>query len=185
MTSEDVIHCFFVPAFRIKADVLPGRYTTVWFEADQDRHATTCSAREYCGTKHSGMIGDGHRDGAGRLPGVARRRGVGGLAGRAGAEDVPGPGLHHRATGATRQGRGPSLEGVFGSKVPLDDGQTVVADEAYIRESILSPTREDRGRLPAVMPTFQGLVSEEQLLTLHRVHQVAEGTGEPAGLRSK
>lgn len=163
-TSEDVIHSFFVPAFRIKADVIPGRYRTIWFNATKvGRYHLFCS--QYCGTRHSEMRGE--------VIVMTPEDYQAWLAG--GASDVPmasqgqktfqdlSCATCHRPDG---QGRGPSLVGVYGSTVPLDNGQTVVADAAYIRESILSPTAKIVAGYQPIMPTFQGLVSEEQLLTL-------------------
>jgi cytochrome c oxidase subunit 2 len=164
-TSEDVIHSFYVPAFRLKADVLPGRYTTLWFNATRvGRYHLFCT--EYCGTKHSGMIGT--------IVVMTPTEYQAWLAG-GGGEDVPlaaqgqkvfqdlSCSTCHRSDG---QGRGPALEGVYGSKVLLDNGQTVVADDAYVRESILSPSAKIVAGYQPIMPTFQGLVSEEQLLAL-------------------
>ena len=163
-TSEDVIHSFYVPAFRLKADILPGRYTTLWFDATRvGRYHLFCS--EYCGTRHSAMTGT--------IVVMTPTDYQAWLAG--GKEDVPlaaqgqkafqdlSCSTCHRPDG---QGRGPSLEGVYGSKVLLSTGQTVLADDAYVRESILSPTAKIVAGYQPIMPTFQGLVSEEQLLAL-------------------
>jgi cytochrome c oxidase subunit 2 len=163
-TSEDVIHSFFVPAFRLKADVIPGRYTTLWFNATKiGRYHLFCA--EYCGTKHSGMIGT--------IIVMAPPQYEAWLAGGGGEGSMSSQGQKafqdlacitcHRADG---QGRGPVLDGVYLSKVSLDNGQIVVADEAYIRESILSPSAKIVAGFQPIMPTFQGLVSEEQLLAL-------------------
>jgi len=167
-TSEDVIHSFFVPAFRLKADVLPGRYTTLWFNATRTgRYHLFCA--EYCGTKHSGMLGTiivmrpaeyqawlGGGGGEGSSPASLASQG------QKAFQDLACI-TCHRSDG---QGRGPVLEGVFGSRVPLASGEAVVADDAYIRESILSPSAKVVAGFQPLMPTFQGLVSEEQLLTL-------------------
>jgi cytochrome c oxidase subunit 2 len=164
-TSEDVIHSFFVPAFRLKADVIPGRYTTLWFNATRvGRYHLFCS--EYCGTKHSGMIGT--------IIVMEPSEYQTWLAGGGEAEtSLAAQGLKtfqdlacitcHRADGL---GRGPVLEGIFGRNVALTDGRAVIADEAYLRESILSPSAKVVVGYQPVMPTFQGLVSEEQLLAL-------------------
>ncbi len=163
-TSEDVIHSFFVPAFRLKADVIPGRYTTLWFNATKPgRYHLFCA--EYCGTKHSGMIGtivvmeqDDYQ------AWLAGGGGEGSLAsqGQKAFQDLACITCHR----SDAQGRGPVLDGLFGSRVSLASGQTAVADEAYIRESILSPTAKVVAGFQPIMPTFQGLVSEEQLLAL-------------------
>ena len=121
MTSEDVIHDVFVPAFRIKADVLPGRYTQLWFQATRSgRYQLFCA--EYCGTQHSGMIGEVIVDGSARLPNLAggrRSRRVARLGRR---EAVRGPGCNtcHRADS---RGRGPVLQGMFGTDRQLQGGR--------------------------------------------------------------
>jgi cytochrome c oxidase subunit 2 len=184
-TSEDVIHSFYVPAFRVKADVLPGRYTTLWFNATKTgRFHLFCA--EYCGTKHSGMIGS--------VVVMEPDEYQAWLAGGAAEGSLASQGQKlfqdlacitcHRADA---QGRGPVLEGVYGARVSLADGQTVVADDAYIRESILSPSAKVVAGFQPIMPTFQGLVSEEQLLALieyvkslkARVQPVNERPGGP------
>lgn len=163
MTTEDVIHSFYVPAFRIKGDVVPGRYTTTWFEATKPgRYYLFCA--EYCGTNHSGM--------GGYVVVMEPTDYQAWLAG--GATDSPasqgqkifqslGCATCH---GADEQGRGPMLQGLFGKQVQLDNGGTVVADEAYIRESILNPRAKTVAGFQQIMPTYQGQVSEEQLLNL-------------------
>jgi cytochrome c oxidase subunit 2 len=163
-TSEDVIHSFFVPAFRLKADVIPGRYTTLWFNATtRGRYHLFCA--EYCGTKHSGMIGT--------IVVMEPSEYQAWLSGSASEGSLASQGQKlfqdfacitcHRSDA---QGRGPNLEGVFGSRVELNGGQVLAADEAYIRESILSPSAKVVAGFQPVMPTFQGLVSEEQLIAL-------------------
>jgi cytochrome c oxidase subunit 2 len=163
-TSEDVIHDFFVPAFRIKADVLPGRYVTIWFHATKPgRYRIFCA--EYCGTRHSGMTGqvvvmepaEYQTWLSGGVP-------EGSLA-SAGAklfQDLACNTCHR----PDAQGRGPVLEGLFGKTVTLQSGETVTVDEAYVRESILQPAAKVAQGFQPIMPTFQGLVSEEQLLEL-------------------
>jgi len=164
MTSEDVIHDFFVPAFRVKADVLPGRYTTVWFQATKPgRYHLFCA--EYCGTKHSGMIGqvvvmDPSEYQTWLSGGVPE----GSLA-AAGAKlfaDLACNTCHR----SDAQGRGPVLEGLFGKSVTLQNGESVVVDEDYVRRSILTPSAQIASGFQPIMPTFQGLVTEEQLLEL-------------------
>jgi len=164
LTSEDVIHDFFVPAFRVKADVLPGRYTSVWFQpTTPGRYHLFCA--EYCGTKHSGMIGEvvvmEPSEYQTWLSGGAPE---GSLA-SAGAKlfaDLACNTCHR----ADAQGRGPGLEGLFGKSVQLQNGETVTVDEAYVRESILTPSAKITAGFQPIMPTFQGLVTEEQLLAL-------------------
>jgi cytochrome c oxidase subunit 2 len=164
MTSEDVIHDFFLPAFRVKQDVLPGRYTTLWFEATKSGVFPLYCA-EYCGTQHSGMIG--------RIivlePAEFEKWLSGGATGLSmvdmGASLFQRFGCHtcHRDGGTSQ---GPSLTGLFGKTVKLQDGNTVLADENYIRESILDPRAKIVTGYQPIMPTFKGLVSEEGILQL-------------------
>jgi cytochrome c oxidase subunit 2 len=164
MTTEDVIHSFFVPAFRTKMDVVPGKYSTVWFEATTPgRYHIFCA--EYCGTSHSGMIGwvyvmeaPDYQD---WLSG-----GASGLSLAATGEKLfqqLACNTCHKTDGT---GRGPALEGVFGKEVKLQDGGTVTADDSYLRESILNPRAKVVAGYQTIMPTFQGQVTEEQLLEL-------------------
>jgi len=164
MGSEDVIHSFFIPAFRVKADVIPGRYNVLWFEATKPgTYHLFCA--EYCGTKHSGMIGS--------VVAMAPADFQAWLAGGV-ASDTPvaaGEKLFSSLACNTchmqnQQGRGPVLTNVFGNKVALQNGATVTADEAYLRESIVNPQAKVVAGFVPVMPTFQGLVTEEQLLQL-------------------
>jgi len=164
MTSEDVIHDLFVPAFRVKADIIPGRYSHMWFEATKPGEYHLFCA-EYCGTKHSGMIGSvivmEPDDYQAWLSG-------GGLTGSMSAR---GEQLFQQLACNTCHlndgtGRGPSLAGVFGSPVKLNTGQMITADETYLRESILTPQMKLVDGYQPLMPTFQGLVNEEGLLSL-------------------
>ncbi|HEV2469825.1 MAG TPA: cytochrome c oxidase subunit II [Candidatus Sulfotelmatobacter sp.] len=163
MTSQDVIHSFFVPAFRMKQDVLPGRYTVAWFRATQPgTYHLFCS--QYCGTQHSGMIGSIIV----MEPAQYEAWMSGGSTGPLSATGEKlfaelGCSTCHRTD---TQGRGPNLQGVFGKPVLLQDGRSVTADENYIRESILDPGAKVVNGFKPVMPTFQGLVSEEQLNAL-------------------
>jgi len=164
MTSEDVIHDFFVPAFRIKKDVLPGQYTGLWFEATQTgRYHLFCS--QYCGTSHSLM--------GGWVIVMEPAEYSQWLSGFTPAEsmETAGEKLFQQLACATchlenGSGRGPSLRGLYGKPVELEDGRIVIADEGYIRESILSPAAKIVKGYQPIMPTFRGLVSEEQLLQL-------------------
>lgn len=164
MTSEDVIHSFYVPVFRTKMDVLPGRYTTTWFKPTKTGKFHLFCA-EYCGTKHSGMIGWVHvmepNEYQAWLAGGAEE---GTLATRGSKlfQDLACINCH-RPDG---KGRGPSLEGLFGDRIDLEDGDKAVVDEGYLRESILSPQARLAKGYPPIMPTFQGLVTEDQLLQL-------------------
>ena len=163
MTSQDVIHSFYVPAFRMKQDVLPGRYTMAWFRATKPgTYHLFCA--EYCGTQHSGMIGDI----VVMEPAQYEAWTSGGSTGPLSAtgEKVFGELGCSTCHRPDSQGRGPNLQGVFGKPVELADGRTVTADENYVRECILDPgSRRVKGFQP-IMPTFQGLVSEEQVNAL-------------------
>lgn len=163
MTSEDVIHDFFVPAFRTKADVVPGRYTTLWFEpTTPGRYHLFCA--EYCGMNHSGMIGSvvvmEPREFDNWLSGN-----VGNVAPAAAGQQLfqtLGCASCHGANG--EGGRGPTLVGLFGRQTPLEGGQSVRADEAYIKESIVNPQAKIVAGFQPIMPTFQGQVSEDQII---------------------
>ncbi len=164
MTSQDVIHSFYVPAFRLKQDVVPGRYTTMWFRATKPgTYHLFCA--QYCGTQHSGMIGDVVvMDPAEYQTWLSGGVPTGSLAqnGQALFQQL-GCSTCHRFD---VQGRGPNLTGVYGKPVLLEDGRTVVADENYVRESILVPAAKVVSGFKPVMPSFQGQVSEEQLTSL-------------------
>jgi cytochrome c oxidase subunit 2 len=164
MTSQDVIHSFFVPAFRKKQDVLPGRYTVQWFHATRPGEYHLFCA-EYCGTQHSGMIG---RVVVMTPADYESWLGGGGAEGSLSSSGEKifqqlGCGTCHRSD---TQGRGPNLEHLFGNPVSLEDGRTIVADENYVRESILNPGAKITAGFKNIMPTFQGVISEEQLLAL-------------------
>jgi cytochrome c oxidase subunit 2 len=164
MTSEDVIHDLFVPAFRVKADVIPGRYTNLWFEPTKPgTYQLFCA--EYCGTKHSGMIGQVfvmEPEGYQRWLSGSQQEGSLASAGQKLFADLACNTCHR----AESEERGPVLDGIFGKTIELQNGQRVVADEAYLRESILMPAGKITAGFQPIMPAFQGLVSEENLLEL-------------------
>lgn len=165
MTTEDVIHDVFIPAFRIKTDVVPGRYTTQWFEATKPgRYHLFCA--EYCGMNHSGMRGSvvvmEPADFDNWLSGNANQASPA-AAGQTMYESL-GCASCHGANG--EGGRGPALLGLFNSNVVLNNGQTVVADEGYLRESVLNPQAKVVTGFGPIMPSFQGQVNEEQLLQI-------------------
>lgn len=185
MISQDVIHSLFVPAFRIKQDVLPMYYTSIWFEATKvGSYRLLCT--EYCGKDHSVMTGWVHvmnpeaydewlaSDPQDKLVGAAERR-----------DEVASPSLQRGASQLVRAGHelfqslqcatchqeqnlgtGPSLIGIAGSRVQLDNGRVVVADDNYLRESILNPAAKVVKGYAGIMPAFRGRVSEEELLAL-------------------
>lgn len=185
MTSEDVLHDFFVPAFRTKADVLPGRYTTEWFKATKvGKFHIFCA--EYCGTKHSGMVGEVYV-----MEQADYDLWLGGGAGQ-GTLSEQGQALFsqlgcvtcHVSDGATK-GRCPDLKGVFGTMVNLQGGDKVKADEAYLRESILYPEAKIVEGYTPIMPTFKGLVTEDGLVKLiEYVKSIGPKPGTPGAVDS-
>ncbi|MEP7118907.1 MAG: cytochrome c oxidase subunit II [Acidobacteriota bacterium] len=164
VTSEDVLHDLYFPAFRTKIDAIPGRYSPIWFTATKPgRYHIFCA--EYCGTKHSGMIGEvivmEPQQYQTWLTGGASE---GTMAERGGRlfSDLACSSCHLDSG----QGRGPSLKDIVGRTVEFTDGSSAVVDEAYLRESILnSQAKVTKGFTP-LMPTFQGLISEEGLAAL-------------------
>ncbi|MBI1898552.1 MAG: cytochrome c oxidase subunit II [Acidobacteria bacterium] len=181
MTSEDVIHSFFVPVFRLKRDVIPGRYTTIWFTATKaGRYHLFCA--EYCGAQHSRMGGWVYV-----MEPAAYEEWLSG--GAAGSMAAQGEKLFAQFGCASchlsgQQGRCPNLTNVFGNRVELSGGATVVADATYIRESILNPAAKVVAGFQNIMPSFQGQVSEQNLLQLIafiRSLSSAGSLGVPAG----
>jgi cytochrome c oxidase subunit 2 len=165
MGSEDVLHDFSIPAFRVKMDVVPGRLTTMWFKATvPGTYHLFCA--EYCGTKHSGMIG--------QVIAMTPQDYEAWLAGGRTASGTPAQNgerlfTEHACVTCHKRdstGRGPTLYGLYGSKVALADGRTAIADDNYLRESIMnSQARVVQGYQP-IMPAFQGMLSEENLMQL-------------------
>jgi cytochrome c oxidase subunit 2 len=165
MATEDVIHDLFVPAFRIKADVVPGKYVTEWFEATKPgRYHLFCA--EYCGMNHSGMGGwvivMEPTDFDNWLSGNANQQ----SAASAGQQLYQSMGCASCHGANAEGGRGPALQGVFNSQTQLNNGQVVKADENYLRESIINPQAKIVSGFGPIMPSFQGQVTEEQLLQL-------------------
>jgi cytochrome c oxidase subunit 2 len=165
LASEDVIHSFFIPAFRLKHDVVPGSYQTYWFQATTPgRYHIFCA--EYCGTNHSAMIGwvtvMEPRDYANWLSGSATGASMADQ-GQKLFEEYGCITCH-----VVEQGRRcPSLRNVFGRPVQLEGGRTVIADEGYVRESILNPNAKIvLGYKRDIMPVFQGQINEDGLLSL-------------------
>ena len=165
MTTEDVLHDFYVPAFRTKADVIPGRYTTIWFEATKPgKYHLFCA--EYCGLNHSGMGGwvyvmeqsDFDNWLSGNVSGQTPVQ-----AGQDLFQNKLGCASCHEG-GASQ--RGAKLENLYGTDVKLTTGQTVKADDEYIRNSILNPSGQIVEGYQPIMPTFKGQVTEEQLVSL-------------------
>jgi len=181
LASEDVIHSFFVPAFRVKMDVVPGKYTSAWFEATKEGEFHLFCA-EYCGTQHSGMIGrvvvmkpaDYQRWLSDQTSGEPLAVGGERLFQQRGCAAC-----HRTSDGPT----GPALHGLLDRRVRLQSGASVVADEGYIRESILNPNAKITEGYQAIMPTFQGQLSEEGLhqmiAYIKSLSGPAEGTKAP------
>jgi cytochrome c oxidase subunit 2 len=161
MTSEDVIHDLSIPAFRIKKDVVPGMYTTEWFEATRTgKFHLYCD--QYCGVNHALMRGY-----VIVMDPIAYEQWLsGGIRGMSMAE--AGAKLYDQLACVTCHGtgKGPPLAGVYGKPVKLSDGSTVTADDAYLRESVLNPSAQIVAGYQPIMPTFKGQVTEEQLLQL-------------------
>ena len=165
MTTEDVLHDFFIPAFRTKADVVPGRYTTMWFEATKPgKYRLYCA--EYCGLNHSGM--------GGWVYAMEQRDFDNWLSGNV-ADQTPvqiGEDLFNNKLGCASchaggaNQRGAKLEGIYNRETKLVGGRTVKADDAYIRESILNPGSKIVEGYQPIMPTFKGQITEEQLVAL-------------------
>jgi len=160
MTSQDVIHDFGIPAFRIKQDVLPGTYSTEWFEATRvGEYHLFCD--QYCGDLHSQMIG--------RVVVMEPSAYQAWLAGT--VPDAPpavsGARLFQSYGCVACHGqRAPTLAGLYMSQVRLDDGRTVLADEQYLRESIIEPAAKIVAGYGPIMPSFRAQLTEEQIFDL-------------------
>ena len=164
LISQDVFHSFSIPAFRVKREAIPGRYTTVWFEATTPgTYHLFCT--QYCGTNHSAMIGDivvltpeGYRKWL--------QESTSGMSLAQNGERLFASLSCAACHNARPDARGPSLANVYGAKLPLASGGSVIADDAYLRESILNPSQHvTQGYVP-IMPTYQGQVSEEGVIAL-------------------
>ena len=164
MTSQDVIHGFFVPAFRLKQDVVPGRYVTLWFDPDRvGSYALYCS--QFCGTEHAEMGGAVTV----MAPGDFQKW----LAANASDATLSGDGaaLFHRegcagCHGASASIAAPSLAGLYGKSVALKDGSSAIADDGFIRGAILEPAEHTVADYAPVMPSFAGQLDEEQVVAL-------------------
>ncbi len=164
MTSQDVIHGFYIPAFRVKSDVLPGRYTSIWFKADRiGVYHLFCS--QYCGTNHSEMIGWVYvmspTDYAAWLAEGEQSESLA----QQGARLFTQLGCDS-CHGAAASGTGPSLAGIYGKPEKLADGTTRVVDDSFLRQAILTPSALHVTGYPQIMPTFTGQVDEQQVLQL-------------------
>jgi len=164
LISQDVFHSFSIPAFRVKREAIPGRYTSVWFEATTPgTYHLFCT--QYCGTNHSAMIGDI----VVLTPDDYKKWLAGSTSGMSLAQN--GERLFaslscNACHNAKPDARGPNLANVYGAKLPLSSGGTVLADDAYLRESILNPSQHITQGFAPIMPTYQGQVSEEGVIAL-------------------
>jgi cytochrome c oxidase subunit II len=164
LISQDVFHSFSIPAFRVKREAIPGRYTSVWFEATTPgTYHLFCT--QYCGTNHSAMIGDivvltpdGYKKWLAES--------TSGMSLAQNGERLFASLSCNACHNAKPDARGPSLANVYGSKLALASGGTVLADDAYLRESILNPSQHITQGFAPIMPTYQGQVSEEGVIAL-------------------
>jgi len=164
MTSQDVIHSLFMPVFRIKQDVLPGRYTMLWFTATKpgDYHLF-CS--QYCGTEHAQMIGHV----VVMEPAAFERWLESGNASQSMAQEGAARFRHYGCSGChgpSASVHAPKLEGLFGRRVQLADGTSTIADERYIHDSVMLPRKDVVAGYEPIMPSFQGQIAEDDLLDI-------------------
>jgi cytochrome c oxidase subunit 2 len=164
LISQDVFHSFSIPDFRVKREAIPGRYTTVWFQAtDPGTYHLFCT--QYCGTLHSGMIGEV----TAMKPDDYKRwldQSTSGMSLAQNGERLfasMGCNACHSGNAAAR---GPNLAGVYGSKLSLTDGRQVLVDDAYLRDAILNPSEHVTAGFAPIMPTYQGQISEDGLIDL-------------------
>ncbi len=162
--SQDVFHSFSIPAFRVKREAIPGRYTTVWFQATRPgTYHLFCT--QYCGTNHSHMTGDI----VVMTPEDYRKWLQGSTSGASLAQDGERlfASLSCNACHNTQpDARGPNLVGVYGSQLTLSSGQTVTVDDAFLRQTILNPSQGATQGYATIMPTYQGQISEEGVIAL-------------------
>jgi cytochrome c oxidase subunit 2 len=164
MISQDVFHSFSVPDFRIKREVIPGRYSTVWFEATTaGTYHIFCT--QYCGTNHSQMIGEVTAMNPDDFQKWLQSSTSGMSLAQNGERLFAAMGCNACHTN-TAGNRGPNLAGLYGNKAMLSDGTEVLVDDAYLRNSILNPSAQIAAGYAPIMPTFQGQISEDGLIDL-------------------
>lgn len=164
MISQDVFHSFSIPAFRIKREVIPGRYTTVWFEATKaGTYHLFCT--QYCGTAHSAMIGEIVAMQPEEYQAWTQTSTSGNSLAQNGERLFASLSCNACHSGAANA-RGPNLANVYGSKLQLTNGSSITVDEAYLRDSILNPSAHVTSGYAPIMPTYQGQISEEGLIDL-------------------
>ena len=164
MISQDVFHSFSIPDFRVKREVIPGRYTTVWFEATvPGTYHIFCT--QYCGTQHSMMIGEVTVLTPDDYEKWTKQSTSGMSLAQNGERLFASMGCNacHNGTAAAR---GPSLAGVYGSRLTLTDGSQVLVNDAYLRDAILNPSQHVTAGFAPIMPTYQGQISEDGLIDL-------------------
>jgi cytochrome c oxidase subunit 2 len=164
LISQDVFHSFSIPAFRVKREAIPGRYTSVWFEATTPgTYHLFCT--QYCGTNHSAMIGDI----VVMTPDNFRKwldQSTSGASLAQNGERLFASLSCNACHNGRPDSRGPSLANVYGTKLALSTGGTVLADDAYLRESILNPSQHVTQGYAPIMPTYQGQISEDGVIAL-------------------
>jgi cytochrome c oxidase subunit 2 len=164
MISQDVFHSFSIPDFRVKREVIPGRYTTVWFNAtDVGTYHLFCT--QYCGTQHSGMIGEVTAMTPADYEKWAQQSTSGMSLAQNGERLYASMGCNACHNGSATA-RGPNLAGVYGSKLTLTNGSEVLVNEAYLRDAILNPSEHVTAGFAPIMPTYQGQISEDGLIDL-------------------
>ena len=164
MISQDVFHSFSIPDFRIKREVIPGRYSTVWFEATTPgTYHLFCT--QYCGTNHSAMIGEVTALSPADYKKWTQESTSGMSLAQNGERLFASMGCNacHNGTAAAR---GPNLAGVYGSKLTLTNGAQVLVNEAYLRDAILNPSQHVTAGFAPIMPTYQGQISEDGLIDI-------------------
>jgi len=164
MISQDVFHSYSIPEFRVKREVIPGRYTTVWFNAtDPGTYHLFCT--QYCGTQHSGMIGDVVAMTPADYEKWAQQSTSGMSLAQNGERLFASMGCNacHNGNAAAR---GPNLAGVYGSKLTLVNGGEVLVNDAYLRDAILNPSQHVTAGFAPIMPTYQGQISEDGLIDI-------------------
>jgi cytochrome c oxidase subunit 2 len=164
LASQDVIHDLYVPALRLKQDVVPGRYTSLWFNADTvGSFRLECS--QFCGADHAVMGGYVHLMSPSDYARWLEQAGTDMSLAAQGAALFRTRGCSG-CHGAAATVKAPKLEGLFGHEVPLSDGSVVTADAQYIRDSILMPHAQVAAGYPDIMPTFQNVLGEDDVLKL-------------------
>jgi cytochrome c oxidase subunit II len=164
MISQDVFHSYSIPDFRVKREVIPGRYTTVWFQAtDPGTYHLFCT--QYCGTAHSAMIGEITAMTPDDYDKWTRESTSGMSLAQNGERLFASMGCNACHSGDAAA-RGPNLAGVYGSKLQLTDGSQVLVTDAYLRDAILNPSQHITTGFAPIMPTYQGQISEDGLIDL-------------------